>query len=88
MIFWGLYSQPLRTNIMLYFIVLTHSNHSILICVILTHPQQPDKPTAVPIAMAPASLVSRGESCSHTSVAKCCRCVIYAIISRGLWHIA
>jgi len=38
-IFWGLYSQPLRMNIASYFIVLTHFNHSILICVIPTRPQ-------------------------------------------------
>jgi len=59
-IFWGLYSQPLHMNIALYFILLTHPKHSILICVILMHPQRPDKPTAVPVATAPASLVSRG----------------------------
>jgi len=59
-IFWGLYSQPLRMNIALYFILLTHFKHSILICVILTCPQRHDKPTAVPVATVPASLVSRG----------------------------
>ena len=49
--------------------------------------QCPHEPTAVPIAMAPASLISRGESCSHTSVARCCRCILFAILSHGLWHI-
>jgi len=59
-IFWGLYSQPLCMNIVSYFILLTHFKHSILICMILMRPQRPDKPTAIPVATAPASLVSRG----------------------------
>jgi len=79
-IFWELYSQPLHMNIMSYFIILTRFKHSLLLCMILMHPQWPDKPTAVPIAMAPASLVSRGESCSHILVSKCCRYVFSPLL--------
>ena len=51
---------------------------------VLTHPQWPHKPTAFAKSLTPAPLISRGAP----SVARCCRCTPFVIISCGLWHMA